>query len=275
MRLGSAFAFLLILLAPPAGAAESAWVDLGLGSRVRLIADGALAADGTTRLGIEIELAAGTRTYWRVPGEAGLPMILELAGSTGIEGAEIRWPYPHREWQAGLLEHVYYGSVILPVEVIPAGGTSEIIVQADLTLGVCSDVCIPARAEFSLPVALGERDRSAAFRLDSAMADVPMSLEEGGTLFGAGQGSITVATDLPQDVVASMILATDDSAWVFGPPQIGRDSGLVDFQVLAGGDVSQLIGKTMHLVYGTEQGPFEVTGVVGPIESVDLAAKVE
>jgi hypothetical protein len=31
----------------------------------------------------------------------------------------------------------------------------------------------------------------------------------------------------------------------------------------------------MHLVYGTERGPFEVTGVVGPIESVDLAAKVE
>ncbi len=268
-------AVLLTALVSPAVAGESEWVEIGPGSRVRLIADGILSPEGSTRLGIEIDLAAGTRTYWRVPGEAGLPMTFDLRGSTGIAAYDVLWPYPLREWQSGLLEHVYYGEVVLPVELTPEPGAWEVTVRADLTLGVCSDICIPARAEFSLPLELGERDRSAAFRLDAALARVPVVTGEGEGIFSAGPAGIVVTTDLPQGIVASMILAVDDPAWVFGPPQIGPVSGLVDFPVLAGGDVSQLLGKTAHLIYATERGAFELTGVVGPIESVDLAAKVE
>lgn len=275
MRRAASIAALFALLASPALPAESDWVEIGPGSRVRLIADDVLTAEGTTRLGIEIQLAAGTRTYWRVPGEAGLPMSVDWAGSSGLTGAEVQWPFPQREWQAGLLEHVYYGEVVLPVELTVADGARNPLVRAALTLGVCSDICIPARAEFVLPLPLGERDRASAFRLDAAMATVPAPGEGGAGVFGAGPQGVTVATDLPQAVATSMILAANDSAWVFGPPQIGRDSGLIGFPVLAGGDVSQLIGKTVHLIYATDRGPFELTGTVGPMETVDLTEKVE
>ncbi|MEX1180973.1 MAG: protein-disulfide reductase DsbD domain-containing protein [Cucumibacter sp.] len=260
-------------------AATTGWVEIGPGSRVRLISDGMLAADGSTRLGIEIELAAGFRTYWRVPGEAGLPLGLDLTGSIGVADAQLSWPFPERQMIEGVLEYVYLDQVVLPLRMVPESGAERLAVHAALTLGVCSDICIPARAEFNLPVDVDEPDRVSSFRLDSAMALVPVLDATTPPLFGslapAQNGTLLVQSWAPGPVAASLIVDGRDPGWLFGSPQNGPHSDLLELLVLAGGDVSELVGEVLRLTFMTDRGPFELTRVVGPLESVDSVEKVE
>src|SRR5829696_5295044 len=73
----------------------TAWAS-GLHSRVRLLAGG-LHEGGPARLaGIAFELDAGFKTYWRSPGESGLPPVFDWAGSENLASAEVLWPAPTR-----------------------------------------------------------------------------------------------------------------------------------------------------------------------------------
>ena len=71
-------------LLSPAFAAETAWQDVAPGVRLRLISTGVVKPDGTTLLGLEIDMPETTKTYWRVPGDTGLPTVLDFTASTGV-----------------------------------------------------------------------------------------------------------------------------------------------------------------------------------------------
>src|ERR1051325_797542 len=93
LRGPAAFLFLALLavLLPGsvAAGAASPWIQ-GHHSRVRLMDSGAHLA------GIEIVLDTGFKTYWRTPGESGLPPAFDWAGSDNLAGAEGLWPGPRR-----------------------------------------------------------------------------------------------------------------------------------------------------------------------------------
>ena len=252
----------------PATAAATDWSEIGPGSRMRLISEDLLAADGTTRIGIEIELASATRTYWRVPGETGLPLRLDLQGSAGVTGFEISWPFPRREVSDGYIDYAYYDRVVLPVTLTTGRGATGLDIRAALELGVCAEICIPARAEFSLRITFGDTDRASAFRLDAAMADVPASGDGatapfGGVTAAPDRNAIVVAARGESGVGASLIVHAEDPSWLFGLPQNGPHSGLLELPVLAGGEAFDLVGKVLRLIYMTDRGPYELTRVVG------------
>lgn len=275
-------AIAVILAATPAGgyAAATDWVEIGPGSRMRLISDDTLSEAQTTRLGVEIELAPDTKTYWRVPGESGLPLLLDFADSTGIESVEVSWPFPLRERKDGFLDHVYYGAVTLPVAVKVEPGAASLNVHAQVIMGVCSDICIPAQAEFDLPVSFDRPDRSAGFRLDAAMAEVPVADSHTPPPFGkvatdeAGE-YLYVETGAPIPVAATLIVDCCGPAWLFGAPQNGPHSGLLKVPVLVEGGGTALVGETVRLTYMTEKGPYELVREIGPFESVDSTQDVE
>ncbi len=77
---------LAVILALPAGAARaddgSPW-DGDAHAQVRLIA-GARSSDSTLRAGIEIKLAPGWKTYWRYPGDSGVPPHFDFAASQNV-----------------------------------------------------------------------------------------------------------------------------------------------------------------------------------------------
>jgi DsbC/DsbD-like thiol-disulfide interchange protein len=153
MRLASAAA-LCLLFAPPALAAATDWQEMAPGMRARMISADTL-SDGKTLVGIELDMPQGTKTYWRVPGETGLPASLDLSRSAGIAGHALFWPMPERERVGGYLDYVYRGHVVLPLSVTLAGPA---LLAADVTLGVCSDICVPASATFTLPLAFEKPD---------------------------------------------------------------------------------------------------------------------
>src|SRR3954463_3510127 len=143
----------LVLAAAAVAGEASPWIQ-GHHSRARLVAGG---ADGAARLGaIEIVLDPGFKTYWRSPGESGLPPAFDWAWSENLSAAEVLWPAPHRFEDAGGVAYGYKDRVLLPVRVSPSDAGKPLRLALKLDYGVCKDICIPAQASLALALRPGE-----------------------------------------------------------------------------------------------------------------------
>jgi DsbC/DsbD-like thiol-disulfide interchange protein len=149
-------------------AGASSWHQ-GFHSRVRLIAGGE--RGGQVLAGIQIVLDDGFKTYWRTPGEAGLPPRFDWSGSRNAAAFDIRWPAPTRTEDAGGVAYGYGAQVILPVLVTPVDPAQPVELSLKLDFGVCKDICIPAQAELNLALS-GETGTHRA-AIERALAVVP------------------------------------------------------------------------------------------------------
>src|SRR5271168_1767598 len=105
--------------ATTARAADASIWDGDARSAMRLIA-GSPASRGAQRAGIELRLGTGWKTYWRYPGDSGVPPRFDFSKSTNVKSVTVRWPAPHRFTEEGGASIGYKGSVLLPLEVVPA-----------------------------------------------------------------------------------------------------------------------------------------------------------
>lgn len=145
-------------------AETGAWADAAH-AKARLIAGVAATGDArTVRLGLEIELAPGWKTYWRSPGEGGMPPRFDWTGSRNLAQAEIAWPAPKR-FEIGGLESVgYTGHVILPVEVALAQPGQALEARLAFQYAVCREICmlVEARLALDLPARGAETAQSSS-----------------------------------------------------------------------------------------------------------------
>jgi DsbC/DsbD-like thiol-disulfide interchange protein len=264
MRFLAFFGLLLPFVATPVLAAATDWQEVAPGARVRLISSDARAADGSTLAGLEIDMPPGTKTYWRVPGETGIPTMLDLSGSTGVTGHQILWPYPVIDSAAGYLDYVYYGPTVLPVRLTV--DRDNPVLDVSVLMGICSDMCMPAQAKFTLPLSFGKADAGQSVRLDQAMANVPLPAADDGVIgdvgFDAAADLLTVPV-LGADIdPASVIAAAGDPSVLFGAPQKGPDNGLVVIPLLGGSGDDGLVGQPVQITFMTPTGPYEVTRTV-------------
>jgi DsbC/DsbD-like thiol-disulfide interchange protein len=152
-------------------------------SAVRLIAGAAaVGANVPLRAGIEIRLKPGWHTYWRYPGDAGVPPRFEFAGSQNLAAVEVRWPAPSRIPEQGLTAIGYVSDVILPLTVVPQDRAKPVKLRLTLDYAVCEKLCAPAEgtAELMLPAARSSRHAALA----DAETRIPkkLALGEGTTL---------------------------------------------------------------------------------------------
>jgi len=130
-----------------------------------------VAAGRPLRLGLLIEHAPHWHTYWKNPGDSGLPTTLAFTLPGGFVAGDIRWPTPARLPIGPLMNFGYEGRVLLPVDVqVPAsftGDTLAVKLRADWL--VCKDVCIPEGGDFALQ--LPARAATAAHAPAFAQAD--------------------------------------------------------------------------------------------------------
>jgi DsbC/DsbD-like thiol-disulfide interchange protein len=127
----------------------SGW-DAELHAAARLIGG---ATDDTTllRAGLEIRLDPGWKTYWRYPGDSGVPPTLDFAGSQNVRSVTLLWPAPKRFADgAGGQSLGYSGDVVLPLHVVPADASKPAALRVKLGYAVCGNVCIPAQADLDL-----------------------------------------------------------------------------------------------------------------------------
>ena len=135
-----------------ARALESAWVPAQQ-SAIRLIAAGP-AAPGDLRLkaGVEIKLTRGWHTYWRYPGDAGVPPRFDWRGSENLAGVEVLWPAPERILAGGSISIGYERDVIFPLRIRPADPARPVKLALKLEYAVCEKLCVPAEARVRLDV---------------------------------------------------------------------------------------------------------------------------
>ncbi len=130
----------------------SAW-DGELHAAARLIAGAApKSADARwLRAGIEIRLDAGWKTYWRYPGDSGVPPTLDFAGSENVKSVTTLWPAPERFADgAGGHSIGYLGDVVLPLRITPKDAAKPSLFRVKLGYAICGNLCVPAEADLSL-----------------------------------------------------------------------------------------------------------------------------
>ncbi|WP_040885136.1 protein-disulfide reductase DsbD domain-containing protein [Maritimibacter alkaliphilus] len=123
---------------------------------------------------IRVDLSDGWKTYWRAPGEGGIPPEIDWSQSSNVAGVTFHWPVPEVIRRDGMTTIGYEDELVLPVELVPARGGEAIHIDADVLVGICEEICVPLETGFDsvLPADLTAPDpvieRALAARPDTA-----------------------------------------------------------------------------------------------------------
>jgi DsbC/DsbD-like thiol-disulfide interchange protein len=146
------FAVLVATLAAaaPAAAARSDWAPAEQ-SQLRLMLTQGEA--GRLAGGIEIALEPGWYTYWRDPGEAGVPPTFDFSASDNVASVEVLYPAPERYDDGASVSLIYRDAIVFPLAVTPLDPARPVTLALSAEFGVCSEVCIPTRAGSAVTLA--------------------------------------------------------------------------------------------------------------------------
>jgi len=203
----------VMLLGTPARAADaSAW---GQDSRsaIRLIAGANTNGATQLRAGIEIKLQPGWKTYWRYPGDSGVPPRFDFSGSENLGAAKVLYPAPHLFTDETGNSLGYKDGVIFPVQVLPRQPGKPVHLRVKLDYAVCEKLCIPAEGRAELIVDIGGSAQDAA--LTAAEARVPKPV----TAAAAGL-TVRRVNNAPKPLIAVELAAGADqpvALFVEGP----------------------------------------------------------
>ena len=139
-------------LAAPEGA--SPWAK-GFHSQARLVI-GEVKSQGSGRTvvaGIHLKMDKGWKTYWRNPGDAGIPPSFDWSSSGNLESFKILWPAPRRFADPYGSSIGYEDEVVFPVVLTPARPDRPLDLNVKVAYAICKDVCIPAEAALKLKFA--------------------------------------------------------------------------------------------------------------------------
>lgn len=121
--------------------------------KATLVAETDAVAPGlTVAVGIRLQMDAGWHTYWRNPGDSGLPTRVRWTLPDGFAAGDLQWPAPERFPTGPIVSYGYSSEVLLPVEVrVPAGlAGPEARLAARVDWLECQEACLPGRAELTL-----------------------------------------------------------------------------------------------------------------------------
>ncbi len=115
-------------------------------------------------VGLRLELDENWHTYWKNPGDSGLPTTIRWTLPEGFVASAIHWPLPHRFLIDPLMSYAYADEVWLLTEIRPPSqlAQAEVAIAARVDWLECEDVCLPgqARLDFTLPVRAVAPERS-------------------------------------------------------------------------------------------------------------------
>jgi DsbC/DsbD-like thiol-disulfide interchange protein len=140
----------------------------------------------------EIKLPSTAITYWREPGDAGVPPKFSVNGSENVAAAEVLFPAPRRINEQGIEAFGYQGGVVFPIHVAPRDATAPVRLRLTVNYAVCDNICLPVEssAELTLPKAADSPEDG---EVAAAEARVPLELT-------------------PKDVAEKITIAADETA---------------------------------------------------------------
>jgi thiol:disulfide interchange protein DsbD len=127
--------------------------------QAKLLADVSAVVPGKPfTVGLLLHMVPNWHTYWKFPGDAGIPTEIKWKLPEGWKAGEIQWPIPLKLNEPGDIQiYGYHDEVLLLQEITPpaslSGGTVQL--AAETSWLVCEKICIPgsANVKLDLPVA--------------------------------------------------------------------------------------------------------------------------
>ncbi len=196
-------------------AARSDWVPADVAKMRVLLTGPSDKAEGAVQGGVEILLEPGWYTYWRNPGEAGVPPIFDFSGSTNVAKVDVLYPAPTRYDDGFSVSLVYHDEALFPLVVTPERLGEPVMLRVSLSFGVCKNVCIPTQASAAVTLPPdAARDALAEARLNSFLRRVPGAAEP---------EHLAVETVVAEDDALLIDVRMPDSSYsdLFADPPVG------------------------------------------------------
>jgi DsbC/DsbD-like thiol-disulfide interchange protein len=265
-------AMLSIALAGACAAAitsQSPWVS-STESKVRLVS-GAVTLDGKPSLiaGVQLRMDGGWKTYWRNPGDSGVPPSFDFAGSKNLKQADVLFPAPHRFADANGTAIGYDDEVTFPVKIAPERDGEPIELRLALSYGLCKTLCVPNDVSLGLelPADAASHPGDAAL-LEASLARVPKTLGPDGfprieTVTANLDGSrpeILVDAVFAPDATGTDLFIDGGETYVPVPKPLGPlANGKQRFAVTFGSpkEAAALKGKVLTLTLVSDEGSSE------------------
>jgi len=203
--------------------AETTQWTSGLGYKARLIM-GAMMDDGYYQGGFEVELEEGWKTYWRLPGENGIPPLFDVKNSSNLDDFKVLWPAPE-VFKDGSGQGIgYKNRVLLPFTVRPEDVHQTIDFNLSIFFGVCAEICVPADIKFSGLLSPSKPQTPNLALIEEAISQVPVSgkdvglrVEDAALAVDKTQEFVELDLTLAKQVDKLVVLVEGPQDWYFEP----------------------------------------------------------
>lgn len=224
-----------LMVTDDARAASSAWVETE-GGRIRVTALPP-SSEGVIRAILDVDLLPGWKTYWRDPGDAGIPPSVKVEGSTNIGQLQLDFPPPERVDDGYSVWAGYTNPVAFPLTLTQDNVGKASVLEAQVFLGICKTICIPVQDNFSLTIDPDAKANSFEQRVvDKAYSQIPepsghdISIKE--TTFSTQDQALSVSIAHPNSMTDLDLFLTAPSGWYFDiPERVGGDNGVSKFNI--------------------------------------------
>ncbi len=248
-----------------AHAASTEWVETE-GGRIRITALPP-SSEGIIRAILDVDLLPGWKTYWRDPGDAGVPPSVRSEGSTNIADLRLDFPAPERIDDGYSVWAGYNYPVVFPLTITQERAGTQSVLEAQVFLGLCETICIPLQSEFSLTIDPEHEANSFEKRLvEKAFSRIP---EPAGNGFGVADmavaeqdNTLSVSVVHPETATGLDLFLTGPAGWYFDiPVRTGGDGGMSVFRVpiLDAPAGKSLSGKPLQVLVKTASRSMETT----------------
>jgi DsbC/DsbD-like thiol-disulfide interchange protein len=244
-----------------AAASSSDWVVMQ-GGRVRLVTAGEPDSSGTLHGVLQIELAPGWKTYWRDPGDAGVPPSVDVSASRNVAFAALDFPPPERHVDGTLMWAGYNRPVALPITFRVTEPARPVSIAADIFLGVCESICVPVQAELKVDPASDPHNASDTSLVRAAISALPRPATKDFRLrfVEADEDHLMVEAVLPPIANDAEVFIASDAGYVFQAPKKLNRQGRVFFRMKVTKPAERPSGAGLHYTLVTKAGA--VSGMI-------------
>jgi thiol:disulfide interchange protein DsbD len=133
----------------------------------------------TVWVGLRLQHAKDWHTYWRNPGDSGLPTELVWQLPAGIEIGEIAWPTPKKFPLGPLANYGYDGTVLLPVPLTVTPhwqASAKLDIKLEANWLVCRTECLPEEGRFALSIPTQSATALHGALFEAALASNPKNI---------------------------------------------------------------------------------------------------
>lgn len=180
-----------------------------------------------TWIGVRIDLGPGWKTYWKSPGDAGLPTEFDWSGSSNVVSADVNWPAPSRLSILGFESVGYTHEVLFPVKIKVGDPGIETRIHLKIAVYACSTICVREERVLGATIQPGANGLSQT-TIDAWRSRVPQPTSNVLSVLSVERSPMGPAS-LKIEIASTKPLVAPD-AFIESDPALSGDKPIVTFQ---------------------------------------------